>query len=151
MPLLCRQSNDHFLFHNANPKGYLREGDCITRAIATVLNKPWKEIIIEQGNFALQHSRSFGSPVVKDLLMNKYDYIRMPEPHKSSGQKYTVEEFCTWLTTNGFRKPVLVSVSHHMTAVKLIEGKYRILDTWDCGYMIVHGYYISIHDAKNHI
>ena len=72
MPLLCRQSNDHFLFHNANPKGYLREGDCITRAIATVLNKPWKEIIIEQGNFALKHSRSFGSPVVKDLLMNKY-------------------------------------------------------------------------------
>ena len=143
MTLSCRQNNNHFQFYNANPEGYVREGDCITRAIATVLDKPWREIIVEQGNFALENSRSFGSQVVKDLIMDKYDYVKMPEPHKSNGKKYTVEEFCFWLTRNGGRKPVLVSVNHHMTALKIIDGRYKIFDTWDCGYMIVRGFYIS--------
>lgn len=138
-----RRSNNHFEFYNTNPKGYIREGDCITRAIAAVVDEPWENILSEQWKFALQTSRAFGSATVKELIMQKHKYIKVAEPKKTNGSKYSVIDFCKWLSHMGYRKPVLVKVNHHMTALRIKDGVYKIHDTWDCGNMIVRGYYLS--------
>ena len=138
-----RRSNNHFEFYNTNPKGYVREGDCITRAIAAVLDEPWGNILTEQWFFSLLHSRALGSKIVEDLIMKKHGYIKVAEPKRPNGSKYTVKELCYRLNRNGYKKPVLVKVSHHLTALRIKDGIYKIHDTWDCGNMFVLCYYVS--------
>ena len=124
---------------NVNPKGR-KTGDCSTRAIAGTLGISWEEALKLQMEEALKCYYDPTSKQVVERVLMKFGYIKMKQPRKYDGKKYTVGEMNELLTEKEMKEGVLITVANHHTCIK--DGKVK--DTWDCRRKSVGNYYISV-------
>lgn len=109
--------------HNENPDG-ARVGDCVIRALSTVLDMPWENVYM---GVAIQGFRLRDMPssnhVWGEYLHGK-GYRRMIIPD-SCPACYTVNDFCEDHPQGRY---VLATGSH---VIAVIDGYFY--DTWDSG------------------
>lgn len=123
---------------NINPKGR-KTGDCSSRAIATTLGISWEEALTMQTEEALKCYYDPTSKQVVEKVLSRFGYIKMKQPRKADGKKYTVNELNQILTKKQMQEGVLVTVANHHTCIK--DGKVK--DTWDCRRKSVGNYYVK--------
>ena len=110
-----------YINFNANPKNNL-VGDCVIRAISTVLDKSWEEVYID---ICIQGYISFDMPssnAVWGAYLKNNGFIRKIIPN-TCPDCYTVNDFCI---DNPKGRYVLCTGSH---AIAVING--NVIDTWN--------------------
>lgn len=123
---------------NVNPKGR-KTGDCSTRALVGVLGIPYDDALKLQMEEALKTYYDVTSKQVIEKVLEQFGYVKMKQPRKADGKKYTVREMDKLLTKKQMQEGVLVTVANHHTCIT--GGKLQ--DIWDCGNKTVGNYYIK--------
>lgn len=127
-----------YQYLNLNPKGR-RTGDCSTRALAGVLGIEYDTALCAQYKEALLCYYDMTSKQVIERVLKRFGYVKMKQPRKPNGKKYTVGELDSILTNKQLNDGVLVTVAHHHTAI--VNG--CIQDIWDCREKTVGNYYVK--------
>lgn len=123
---------------NVNPKGR-KTGDCSTRALVGTLNIDYAEALRLQAEVAIKTCYGITNKQVVEGVLKKFGYIKMPQPRKSDGTKYNVNELDSILTRKQLQEGVLVTIANHHTCIK--NGV--IQDIWNCGLKKVGNYYVK--------
>lgn len=122
---------DVFHYLNINPKQKIT-GDCVIRAISSVLNQDWKTTAKELYELSLKTCYTFNDRKNIHKYMESKGWIKLKQPRKKDNTKYTGKEFCKKLNeinlpTNN-RNRILANIGgHHMVAI--IAGK--VYDSWN--------------------
>lgn len=124
----------YYLEQNVNPKGR-KTGDCSTRALVSVLGISYDEALRLQYEEALKCYYDTTSKQVMERVLSKFGFVKMKQPKKYDGTKYTIKELDRVIG----HKTALVTVAHHHTAV--VNG--CCIDIWDCRNKSVGNYYIK--------
>lgn len=127
----------NYTYYNANPKNR-KTGDCSTRALVGVLGITYEQALREQMEESLRCYYDPTSKQVMERVLKRYGWIKMPQPKKADGTKYTVAELDKVVSTRSLENGVLVTVANHHLAVK---GD-SVLDTWDSRRKCIGNYYI---------
>lgn len=122
---------------NVNPKGK-KTGDCSTRALVGTLNIEYNEALDLQCEVAKKICCGLTTKEVCEGVLNKFGYVKMKQPRKANGKKYTVGEMDKILTQKQMKEGVLVTVANHHTCIINNE----VQDIWDCRYKTVLNYYV---------
>lgn len=128
-----------YLQFNVNPKGH-KTGDCSTRALVGVLDISWEEALKLQMKWALKTCYDPTSKQVMEKVLQEFGYVKMKQPRKIDGKKYTVGEMDKILTKEQMMHGVLVTVANHHTCI--VDG-HHVQDIWDCRRMTVGNYYVK--------
>lgn len=123
---------------NANPKGR-KTGDCSTRALVGVLGITYEQALKMQCQEAIKSCYGITDKQVIERVLKKFGFVKMKQPRKEDGKKYTVGELDEILTKKQIEEGVLVTVARHHTCIK--HGYLQ--DIWDCRYKSVGNYYVK--------
>lgn len=123
---------------NVNPKKR-RTGDCSTRALVGTLGISYEEALKLQMKWSLKTYYDPTSKQVMEKVLQEFGYVKMKQPRKADGKKYTVAELDEIIPADIRNKGVLVTVAGHHTC---IIGMC-VQDIWDCRYKSVGNYYIK--------
>lgn len=115
---------DTFTFYNANTHNRYTT-DCVPRAIATALDMPYGETVMELARLQCQTGYDDGDEKLYGLFLEKNGFVKRKQAKKKNNKKYTGKEFCKEIA-NG-RRIVAHIGSHHVVAI--VDDK--IYDTWD--------------------
>ena len=125
-----------FHFYNANPKGRIT-GDCTFRAIATAMNKPWTEVVMEMAELSCITGYAINDNKGIERYLKEQGWEKQKQPLKSNGKCYRAYEFCEFLDAS---KNYIVNVgSHHIVAI--VGGK--VTDIWNSTGECVGNYWIK--------
>lgn len=127
-----------YLEKNVNPKSR-KTGDCSTRALKTVLGLTYDECLKLQFEESLKCYYDPSSKQVMERVLKKFGYVKMKQPRKANGKKYTVAELDKIISKEKLNAGVLVTVANHHTAIRGTS----VVDIWDCRYKTVGNYYIK--------
>lgn len=127
-----------YQYLNLNPKGR-KTGDCSTRALADVLGIEYDKALELQYKEVLSCYYDMTSKQVVERVLKRFGYMKVKQPRKPNGKKYTVGEMDSLLTEQQLNDGVLVTVAHHHTAI--VNG--YVQDIWDCRYKTVGNYYVK--------
>lgn len=111
-----------YKFFNANPNGN-KVGDCVIRAIATALDKPWEETYIELCLQGYIMSDLPSSNSVWGNYLKSKGYVR-EFVKNDCPDCYTIEDFAQECPNGTY----IIGTGTHATVIK--DG--TILDIWDC-------------------
>lgn len=128
-----------FMEVNVNPKK-IKTGDCSTRALVGTLGISYDEALKLQCEESLKCYYDITSKQVMESILNKFGYVKMPQPRKPNGKKYRVGEMDKILTEKQLLEGVLISVPKHYTVIK----NNQVEDTWDCRTYVVGNYYVKV-------
>lgn len=107
-----------FIYKNPNPCKCL-VGDCVIRAIAIAMNKPWRDIYLDLCTQGLLMCDMPSSNAVWKAYLLQNDYIiKIPD-------ESTIAAFAAAHTKGAY----IIGTGEH--AVAVINGNYY--DTWDSG------------------
>lgn len=123
---------------NVNPKKR-KTGDCSTRALVGTLGISYEEALKLQMKWSLKTYYDPTSKQVMEKVLQEFGYVKMKQPRKADGKKYTVAELDEIIPADIRNKGVLVTVAGHHTC---IIGMC-VQDIWDCRYKSVGNYYIK--------
>lgn len=123
---------------NVNPKGR-KTGDCSTRALVGTLGISYNEALKLQMKWSLKTYYDPTSKQVMEKVLQEFGYVKMKQPRKADGKKYTVGEMDQLLTDKQMQEGVLITVANHHTC---ITGG-MIQDIWNCSYKSVGNYYVK--------
>lgn len=129
-----RKSNDHFTFHNENPKGRLTAQDCVIRALGYA-NNGYDNTYLELCKIGFEMKDSFNSDRVMEKYLELHNWKKQAQPRKSNNKKFTIAEFAK-LNKQGV---VVVRMAGHISVV----DHNKIIDTWDCGDCCLGNYWIK--------
>ena len=127
-----------YKYVNVNPKGR-KTGDCSTRALVGVLGITYEEALKLQCEEAIKSCYGITDKQVMERVLKKFGFIKMKQPRKSNGKKYTVGELYEILTSKQLEEGVFVTIANHHTCIK--HGYLQ--DIWDCRYKSVGNYYVK--------
>ena len=128
-----RKSKGCFIFHNENPKGSLRSGDCVIRAISKATGKHWDEVFTELARIGLEIKDTISSKRVYDQYLQEQSYPIQKQPRKSDNTKYTAAQFAKKFNQGTY----IISLANHLSVI--VDGK--IYDTWNCSVSCVGNYW----------
>ena len=123
---------------NVNPKNR-KTGDCSTRALVGTLCISYEEALKLQMKWSLKTFYDPTSKQVMEKVLNEFGYVKMKQPRKVDGKKYTVGEMDKILSQKQLKEGVLVTVANHHTCI--VNGSVQ--DIWDCRYKSVGNYYVK--------
>lgn len=123
---------------NLNPKGHY-VGDCVVRAISTVMHRPWEKTYVELAIQGFMMSDMPSSNHVWGAYLASEGFSRAVIPN-TCPDCYTVKEFCEDHEDGTF---ILATGSH---VVAVIDGDYY--DTWDSGDEVPVYYWKEDQDAE---
>lgn len=123
---------------NVNPKKR-KTGDCSTRALVGTLGISYEEALKLQMKWSLKTYYDPTSKQVMEKVLQEFGYVKMKQPRKADGKKYTVAELDEIIPADIRNKGVLVTVAGHHTC---IIGMC-VQDIWDCRCKSVGNYYIK--------
>lgn len=147
------EGNQYFQFNMQNPaSNYV--GDCVVRAIATVLGITWHEAVDALAASGKYAYTLINNEKVFSALLESRNFIRH-EMLQLNGRMLTGKEFCREMAKryhNGERIYAHVG-SNHVAAVMPVrdaDGKdgYRIEDTWDCTNRKIGWYWVEYKKKK---
>jgi len=124
---------------NVNPKGH-KTGDCAVRAIVGTLNISYEEAIDRCVYWAKKKCYGITDKQTVELVLKEYGYVKMKQPRKIDGTKYTVGEMDKVLSRKQMMQGVLITVANHHTC---ITGGV-VQDIWDCRGKAVGNYYVKV-------
>lgn len=127
-----------FQYVNVNPKGR-KTGDCSTRALVGVLGVTYEQALKMQCQEAIKSCYGITDKQVIERVLKKFGFVKMKQPRKEDGKKYTVGELDEILTKKQIEEGVLVTVARHHTCIK--NG--CVQDIWDCRGKTVGNYYVK--------
>ena len=127
-----------YIKFNVNPKGH-KTGDCAVRAIVGTLNISYEEAIDRCAYWAKKKCYGITDKQTVELVLKEYGYVKMKQPRKTDGTKYTVGEMDQILSIRQKMEGVLVTVANHHTC---ITGGV-VQDIWDCRGKAVGNYYVK--------
>ena len=127
-----------FQYVNVNPKGR-KTGDCSTRALVGVLGITYEQALKMQCQEAIKSCYGITDKQVMERVLKRYGYVKMKQPRKEDGKKYTVGELDEILTDKQIKEGVLVTIARHHTCIK--NG--CVQDIWDCRSKTVGNYYVK--------
>lgn len=129
-----------FKIYNANPKGWIHEGDCVVRSLSKAMDCQWTEVYQELYRIGLKKCRMLNSkPVYEQLLIEK-GWIKHKMPRHANNKRYTVEE----LINERSKGTLIISMANHLTTA--IDG--TLYDTWNCGRKSVGNYYTKRNEVE---
>ena len=140
-----------FHYLNVNPKNRLT-GDCTYRAIATALDKPWKDVVMEMAMSACENGYSPASKENIDRYLQSQGWVKQKQPRKFDNTKYTGTEWCDELyhRANPEETSIVAMIGgHHVVCIKEMQcddGIYRfkIHDTWNSSYKCIGNYWVKL-------
>lgn len=135
-----------FHFYNANPKNRIT-GDCVTRALCTALDISYNRCVMEQAEVQCKTGYDNATAQGIDYYLKEQGWMKMPQPRKADGTKYTGKEWCEQLrediawAKNGERlRRIVANIGGHHT-VAIIDGKVH--DHWDSTDGCIGNYWIK--------
>ena len=123
-----------YIYYNANPSGK-HVGDCVIRAIATVLGDTWEAISSDLSMMELKMYDMSNSDTVWGEYLHLNGFVKSILPHPCPNC-VTVKEFCQMFPHGRY----VVATGSHVIAV--IDGNYY--DTSDTGNEILIYYWRRI-------
>ena len=126
---------DTFKWYNANPKHNLTS-DCVIRAISKATNKDWYETYDALYHIGVKLGEIAESDETYPEYLENEGFVRMKQPKKASGKKYTADEFAK----NHKQGTYVLRLAHHLVAC--VDGV--LYDTWNCGFKTVGNYWVKI-------
>lgn len=127
-----------FRYFNANPKGRIT-ADCSIRAISKATGLDYNDVVI--GLAKVQCETGYEPTMGKglEIYMESIGWEKHPQPKKSSGKKYTGEEFCKFLNKCGWWNcdGIVANIGgHHMVAIMPTDTNdpqenWKVFDIWD--------------------
>ena len=128
-----------YLEKNVNPKNR-KTGDCSTRAIVGTVGISYEQALRDQCEMAIKYNYGITGKETTTKVLEKYGWVKMPQPKKPSGKKYLVGEIDQVCTPAELRRGVLISLAHHDTCAK---GD-SIQDLWDCRRKTIGNYWVKV-------
>lgn len=126
------KNSEHFEFYNANPKGK-KTDDCVVRAIAVANGKTWDEVFNALCEIAKKYKVMPNDEKCYGKYLKSLGWIKVSQPRKEDNKKYTAAELCEQLTAYKHTAPRIVNVGcGHVACMKPIDGRFKVVDTWDC-------------------
>lgn len=126
-----------FHFHNQNPKNRIT-GDCVFRAISLATNKPYNECVMEMAKVMCKTGYALNDKKGEDAYLKSIGWIKMPQPKKADGTKYTGKEFCELLARKGVNYIAHIG-GHHMICIK----DQKVWDIWNSTSGKIGNYWIE--------
>lgn len=123
---------------NVNPKNR-KTGDCSTRALVGTLRLPYADVLKMQMEETLKTFYDPTSKQIMEQVLGHFGYVKVKQPRKANGKKYTVGEMDMLLTEKQLHDGVLVTVANHHTCIT----RGHVVDIWDCRNMCVGNYYVK--------
>lgn len=124
--------------YNVNPKGR-KTGDCCVRALVGTLKIHYDEAIDLCAEYAKELCYGITDKQVVEAVLKEFGWVKMKQPRKKNGRKYTVGEMDQILTKQQMQEGVLITIANHHTCIT--EGYLQ--DTWDCRPWTVGNYYVK--------
>ena len=128
-----------FHLHNANPHKRIT-GDCVTRALCTALNIPYNQCVMEQAELQCRTGYDNATAQSINYYLKDKGWIKMAQPRKIDGTKYTGKEFCEYLKRANIHKNIVANIGGHHT-VAIIDCK--VWDTWNSTDGCIGNYWIK--------
>lgn len=125
--------------YNVNPK-HKKVGDCSTRALVGALRIDYEEALDLQCEVAKKTCYGITDKQVIEGVAEKFGFVKMKQPRKANGKKYTVGEMDEILTPKQLEEGVILTVAHHHTCI--VNGALQ--DIWDCRHKTVGNYYVRL-------
>lgn len=127
---------------NLNPS-QKRTNDCVIRAIAKATGLGWEDVFSQLCNIALVKHLMPNDPKVYEHFFDLNGFVKMKQPRKENGKKYTVREFLDSLYTS--ENPCIITVARHMTFGYHDKQEHQgiLFDTWNCSHKCVCNYYVK--------
>lgn len=119
---------------NLNPKGK-KTGDCVIRALAYALDKPWTEVYKDLVEIGLKYAIMPNNKDCYTKYLEKLGYKKQKMPKKYNNKRYTIREFADELSVN---HKYIISVANHLTVLDY----NTLVDTWDCSRKCMGNYWI---------
>ena len=111
-----------FHYHNQNPKGRIT-GDCVFRAMSLAMDKPYNECVMEMAELMCETGYALNDSKGEEAYLKKLGWVKMNQPRKANGKKYTGKEF-----VKIFKGTCFAHIGgHHAVCIK--DGK--VWDIWD--------------------
>lgn len=115
--------SNRYIYHNPNREGK-HVGDCVIRALSTVLHLDWNETFLRLSMLAYEMADMPDSNVVWGRFLNLYGFVVRPVVDVGVGP-YAIYEFCL---DHPYGEYILCTGTH---VVSVIDGYYY--DTGDTG------------------
>ena len=138
-----------FHFFNANPHNRVT-GDCVTRALCTALQIPYNECVMEQAELQCRTGYDNADPKGFDKYLQEKGWVKMKQPRKEDGKKYTGKEFCRELYAYDskigegvdFEMDRIVANIGGNHTVAIISG--QIYDIWNCENKTIGNFWVRL-------
>ena len=124
-----------FVRYNNNPKQN-KTNDCVIRAIAFALNKPWEDIYRDLAELGCKKALMPNDSKTWQAYLKQLGYIKEKMPKKWNNKRYTLEEFIDEIAHNNMT--YIISIAKHLTVVK----DKKLYDSKNCSHKCVGNYWI---------
>lgn len=124
--------------YNVNPNNR-KTGDCSTRALVGTLGIKYDEALRFQYEASVATHYGITDKQIMEYILKQFGYVKMKQPRKPDGKKYTVGEMDKVLTKKQMQEGVFITIAGHHTCIT--EGYLQ--DIWDCRYKTVGNYYVK--------
>lgn len=137
-----------FRFYNANPKGRIT-GDCRIRAICTATNTDYNKVVMDLARIQCETGYDQCTNQGIDILMKEYGWLKMKQPRKANGKKYTGEEFCKMLNKEQCNYEGIVANlgGYHTVAIMPTHldtnENWKVFDIWNSTDECIGNYWIK--------
>lgn len=126
-----------FHYFNANPKNRLT-GDCVFRAFATAMEQDYNATVMEMAQLMCETGYSLNDKKGEGKYLALKGWVKMPQPRKLNGTKYTGSEFCEKVALSG--KTYIAHIGgHHVVAI--VDKK--VYDTWNSTGGCIGNYWVK--------
>lgn len=123
----------YFHYYNANSHNH-KVGDCVIRAICTILGNTWEESYDDLTKLGRKYGRMPNDRNIIDKYLSSMGYVKQKEPRDIFNKKIRM---CDFLAENPNFTAVVNLGNSHVAAVK--NGK--VWDIWNSSEEIIHTYY----------
>jgi len=113
-----------YVYFNPNPRGDIRSGDCVVRALSKAIGESWEAVYLELSMLGFRMGDMPSANQVWAEFLRSYGFTRRAIPD-TCPMCYTIRQFCE---DNPRGLYVLATGTHVVTAV---DGNYY--DSWDSG------------------
>lgn len=124
---------EFFHYFNANPKKRIT-GDCTFRAIATAMEKPWEDVVMEMAEMSCRTGYAINDKKGIERYLAEQGWVKHKQPKWNGTLKFTGDMFCLNIQDGAeFEhlqgKNIIANIGgHHITCIK----NAKIHDIWDC-------------------
>lgn len=125
----------YFHYYNANSHNH-EVGDCVIRAISTILEQPWEVTYDELTSIGRKYGRMPNDRNVFHRYLTSVGYTKMKEPRTEDNKKIRI---CDYVNDNPNFTAIASLGNRHVAAI--VDGV--VYDIWDSSREILHTYYVK--------